>query len=130
MFGDDGPAEEPNRAEPLAADRGGDEGFSPDRSPLFATETMAELLEVQGHSERAEAIRKALHIDGQAADEQEGVAGWSDSDAFAETWPAPGQGIAGSAPAAVFAAGPCEGHRTRTLATLERWLENVRRDVA
>ena len=83
-----------------------EEPFEAEAHPVFATQTMAELLEGQGDRVGAAAIRAALHVQAPAADEML---------------------VASEALAADEDSGPVG---TQTLATLERWLDNVRRDVA
>jgi hypothetical protein len=92
--------------------------FEANAHPIFATETMAELLEGQGDSQGAQAIRAALHVGGSAADE-------------VEQFSARTAGRSGGGPAGSGAELDARlSQSARTLATLERWLDNVRRDVA
>jgi hypothetical protein len=87
-----------------------EEPFEAEAHPLFATRTMAELLEGQGDRAGAEAIRSALHVRLPAADESGAPSGVEfTSEAAADARPE---------------------RSAHTLATLERWLDNVRRDVA
>ncbi len=72
-------------------------------SPLFRTATMADLLDRQGDAAGAEAIRRALS----------GVDDVGDVADFVER-----------------AEDAVAGSRTRTLSTLEQWLENIQRGMA
>ena len=72
-----------------AADLDAPEGFLADPASPFATRTVVELLEQQGHGAEAAALRRTLDR--------------------------PGDG------------GPDDAERERVLATLERWLDNLRR---
>lgn len=98
-----------------------DAGFAPDTGSPFATGTMAQLLERQGHAEGARVIRDALG----------GSRAGGSGTAVASR--APGGMDAAEAEAATrprASAGGDEARRSRILATLETWLANVRRGVA
>lgn len=97
------------------------EAFDADRHPVFATETMAELLEGQGHVAGAHAIREALDVVREPADDR--VARVAPDAAGVHSDGA-------SKGAAVIEHVPEPASRARTLATLDRWLDNVRREVA
>lgn len=113
-----------NRVAQLVLDRADREAsFEANDHPIFATETMADLLEGQGDREGARAIRRALHMGPQAADGEGAPAAWTGGSA--ESW------LSGEPAAERDDDSEARmSHDARTLATLERWLDNVRRDVA
>ncbi len=104
-------AQEAMRVEALDAP---EEGFSPSSHPSFATATMADLLEKQGDSAQADAIRASINPDAQTAVTQ--VAGVNAETVTGQSGP-----VAEEAPASASAG---------DVATLESWLQNLRRGVA
>lgn len=92
-------------------------GFAPADLPTFATATMAEVLERQGDEQGAHEIRAAL-----GAPSGRPVALTMDAAMLDEqaARPEPADGSLSSG----------DDARARVLATLERWLENIRREVA
>lgn len=110
-----------------------EQAFTGHRHSPFSTETMAGLLEGQGHSGPAQAIRETLYVEPWETEESEEASGASDADAG----PEPGEAFAGIESSDDEASGvvaasqdPAVASRLRTQVTLEGWLENVRRNVA
>lgn len=105
-------AEAAIRQESLGDPRG---GFTPSEHPVFATATMADLLENQGDSQGAERIRSSLTSE-------------------VPQIQVPQIQVPNEELAAMVSAdevGAARGaSRADILATLEGWLENIRRDVA
>jgi hypothetical protein len=133
--GDQGEIDELNEFADLAAadeddegDEGDDEGFSIGDASALRTETMAALLEKQGDVAGAAAIRNDLQRPAQG----EAEAGWT-TDA-AEVPPASLSDLAGieegPADALDTPAGGATGRKSRILATLESWLDNLQRGSA
>ncbi|HEM47611.1 MAG TPA: hypothetical protein ENO23_11270 [Alphaproteobacteria bacterium] len=91
-------------------------------SPLFRTATMAELLARQGDEAGAEAIRRELS--------RSVASGAGERAVDAAVVPAPVTTNRRDAPAAASSATGQGGRRTRILATLERWLQNIQRGQA
>ena len=96
----------------LELERDGSGVFEVDHAPAFRTETMAGLLERQGDSDAAQAIRDEL-LGGDAPPAT------IDAAVTPEPAPAPASVDTGSA-----------GARTRILTTLEGWLRNIQRGTA
>ena len=107
---------------PAARSGPSDDAFDPSAHPVFATETMAELLERQGDVARADEIREELG----AGSTQPDVATANDHDV---EWPAVPAVIEGE-PEPAAAMDESDDEQVRVVATLESWLENIRRDVA
>jgi hypothetical protein len=128
---DHAPVEEADDADARAAtldaawDDGADEDAADDDalagapSPLFRTATMAELLARQGDEAGAEAIRRELS--------RGAASGTGERPVDAAVVPAP-EGAPHPAEASFTA--ERGGRRTRILATLERWLQNIQRGQA
>ncbi|MEE8581189.1 MAG: hypothetical protein V3T33_06330, partial [Myxococcota bacterium] len=91
-----------------------EEGFSPSSHPSFATATMANLLEKQGDSAQADAIRASINPDAQMAVTQ--VAGVNAEAVIGQSGT-----VAEETPASSSAG---------DVTTLESWLQNLRRGVA
>jgi hypothetical protein len=92
-------------------------GFEVTDSPTYATESMATLLEEQGRSAQAHAMREALSADFDFPGETEAADG-----AFGGAQSIP---ISGS-PWDGAGVGPDHANRLRAMATLESWLHNLK----
>jgi tetratricopeptide (TPR) repeat protein len=99
-------------------------GFAPSDHPAFATATMANLLENQGDIQNAESIRSTL-----ADDPLSVVAEELGAEEFVTEGIAADEVPMDAAKAPEPEADPFE-RKTRIIAALEGWLDNIRRDVA